>query len=42
MNLDDLILLKSQKYRINGKHNMDNLIFVVSDERIFHSPLLLS
>lgn len=31
MKLDDLILLKSQKYRINGKCNMDSLIFVVLD-----------
>lgn len=42
MNLDDLILLKIQKYRINWKPNTDNLIFVVCSERIFHSLLSLS
>lgn len=42
VNLDDLILLKIQKYRINCKQNTDNLIFVVYNERIFHSLLLLS
>ena len=31
MKIDDLILLKSQKYRINGKYNMDSLILVVLD-----------
>lgn len=42
MDLDDLILLKIEKYMINCKQNMVNLIFVVYNERIFHFLLLLS
>lgn len=42
MNLDDLILLRIPKYRINCRQNIDNLIFVVYNERVFPSLLLLS
>lgn len=42
MNLEYLILLKIQKYRIYCEQNRDNLIFVVYNERVFHSLLLLS
>lgn len=39
MNLDDLILLRIPKYRINCRQNIDNLIFVVYNERVFPSLL---